>query len=513
MPEAVTDELRPEPTVRPLTGPDGVLTDLGADLSAVTGLTVTGITHDSGSVRPGDLFVALPGQLTHGARFAPVAVERGAVAVLTDAQGATLARACGRPLVVVDEPRQRMGLVAARTYGRPADRLLLVGITGTNGKTTVSYLVERALRSAGHVTGVIGTVGVQVAGRHLPTARTTPEATDLHALLALMVQQGVTAVAMEVSSHALVLGRVDGLAFDCALFTNLSHDHLDFHRDMADYFQAKAGLFTRRRARSGVICLDDEWGRRLRAQTEVPVTTYATSPAAGADWTIVQATPTQDGSSLQVRGAGVDALTVPVRLPGDFNATNALGALVTAVTTGVDPEVAAAGIGRCTNVPGRMQPVADPDEGRAVLALVDYAHTPEAVSRAVAAARWAASGRVVVVLGCGGDRDRAKRPEMGHAAVQQADLVIVTDDNPRSEDPAVIRATVLAGARTPDPGGAQVLEIGDRRSAIRRAVAEAGRGDVVLILGKGHEQGQEVAGVVHAFDDRVELAAALAGSP
>lgn len=508
MPDAVTEALRPAPTARPLTGADGVLEGLGADLGAVAGLAVTGVTHDSGAVLPGDLFIALPGALTHGARYAAMAAERGAVAVLTDAEGAALAAGCGLPLVVADAPRDRMGQVAARAYGHPGDKLLLVGVTGTNGKTTVTYLLESALRAAGHLTGVIGTVGVHVDGEHLPSARTTPEATDLHALLALMVERGVTAVAMEVSSHALVLGRVDGLVFDCAVFTNLSHDHLDFHRDMADYFGAKAGLFSLDRARSGVVCVDDDWGRRLHRECALPHTTYGTTAAIDADWTIAEVVPVAGGSALRVRGPGVEDLSVPVRLQGDFNATNALGALAAAVSTGVDPEVAAVGIGRCTSVPGRMQEVPDPYTDRAVLAIVDYAHTPEAVSRAVAAARWSTSGRVLVVLGCGGDRDRVKRPEMGRAAAELADLVIVTDDNPRSEDPAAIRATVLEGART---SAAQVLEVGDRRHAIRRAVAEAGRGDVVLVLGKGHEQGQDVAGVVHPFDDRVELAAALAG--
>jgi UDP-N-acetylmuramoyl-L-alanyl-D-glutamate--2,6-diaminopimelate ligase len=508
----VTETLRPAPTPRSLTGPGGVLEDLGADPSAVAGLVVTGVTHDSAAVLPGDLFVALPGALTHGARFAAAAAARGAVAILTDAQGAALAAGCGLPLVVVEEPRDQMGKVAARTYGHPGDRLLLVGVTGTNGKTTVTYLLESALRAAGHLTGVIGTVGTRIDGAHVPTARTTPEATDVHALLALMVERGVTAVAMEVSSHALVLGRVDGLVFDVAVFTNLSHDHLDFHRDMADYYAAKATLFTARRARAGVVCLDDDWGRRLHQESEVPVTSYAATPTAGADWSIVDVVPAANGSTLRVRGPEAADLTVSVRLPGDFNATNALGALACAVSIGVDPEVAAAGIGRCTSVPGRMQAVADPDADRAVLALVDYAHTPAAVSRAIAAARWATRGRVLVVLGCGGDRDRAKRPEMGRAASELADLVIVTDDNPRSEDPAVIRAAVLQGASASSPSAATVLEIGDRRQAIRRAVTEAGSGDVVLVLGKGHEQGQDVAGVVHPFDDGVELAAALLGS-
>ncbi|HEY7857814.1 MAG TPA: UDP-N-acetylmuramoyl-L-alanyl-D-glutamate--2,6-diaminopimelate ligase [Candidatus Nanopelagicales bacterium] len=511
MPDAVTETLRPAPTPRSLTGAGGVLEDLGTDLSGVAGLVVTGVTHDSDAVLPGDLFVALPGALTHGARFAAGAAARGAVTILTDPQGAVLAGDCALPLVVVEEPRDRMGQVAARTYGHPGDRLLLVGVTGTNGKTTVTYLLESALRAAGHLTGVIGTVGTRIDGEHLPTARTTPEATDVHALLALMVERGVTAVAMEVSSHALVLGRVDGLVFDSAVFTNLSHDHLDFHRDMADYYAAKATLFTAHRARAGIVCVDDDWGRRLHQESEVPITSYATTPDAGADWTILDVVPTSSGSTLRVRGPQVADLTVSVRLPGDFNATNALGALACAVSTGVDPEVAAAGIGRCTSVPGRMQAVPDPDADRAVLALVDYAHTPAAVSRAIAAARWATRGRVLVVLGCGGDRDRAKRPEMGRAASELADLVIVTDDNPRSEDPAVIRAAVLQGASARSHSAATVLEIGDRRQAIQRAVTEAGSGDVVLVLGKGHEQGQDVAGVVHPFDDGVELAAALRG--
>jgi UDP-N-acetylmuramoyl-L-alanyl-D-glutamate--2,6-diaminopimelate ligase len=519
VPDPVTETLRPRTIPRPLSGDGGLLTGLSTgsgdpvgpvELAAVAGLSVTGVTHDSGAVRPGDLFAALPGEHTHGARYAAQAAARGAVAVLTDRRGARLAAAGGLPVAVVEQPRAVLGQVAARAYGRPGDRLLLVGVTGTNGKTTVTYLLEAALRAAGHVTGVIGTVGVAIRDEHLPIARTTPEAPDVHALLGLMLERGVTAVAMEVSSHALVLGRVDGLCFDVAVFTNLSHDHLDFHRDMEDYYQAKASLFTARRARAGVVCLDDDWGARLRRESAVPVTTYASGTGLAADWELSEALPDAGGSRVRVRGPEAVEVSVPVRLPGSFNASNAVGALAAAVTAGADPEVAAFGIGRCASVPGRMEAVPDPDPGRGLLAVVDFAHTPEAVSRAIAAARWSTSGRVVVVLGCGGDRDRAKRPEMGLVASRLADLLVVTDDNPRSEDPAQIRAAILAGVLADDRAAA-VIEVGDRRRAIAQAVAQARQGDVVLVLGKGHEQGQEVGGVVHPFDDRVELASALAG--
>jgi len=470
---------------------------------------VTGVTHDSRDVRRGDLYAALPGFRTHGAEFVVQAVALGATAVLTDAAGVDRASATGVPVLVVEDPRSHLGAVAAAVYGDPSRELLVVGVTGTNGKTTTSYLVDAGFRAAGHVTGVIGTVGTRIGEDVVPTARTTPEAADVHALLAVMRERGVTAVTMEVSSHALRLGRVDGVRFDVTGFTNLTEDHLDFHRDLDDYFDAKAELFRSDRSRHAVVCVDDAWGVRMAERAVaagLPTSTYAVH--AEADWTAHGVVSVPGGSVLRGHGPhGVD-VPVEVRLPGEFNVANALGALALLVAAGVDPLVAADGIASCEGVPGRMERVPDPDLGRGLLAFVDYAHTPDAVSRAIAAAREGARGKVVVVLGAGGDRDPHKRPAMGEAAARGADVVVVTDDNPRSEDPAEIRSAVLDGAYA--AGSAQVVEVGDRLRAIHVAVhAYCSAGDVLLVLGKGHEQGQEVEGVVTPFDDRLVLSGAL----
>jgi UDP-N-acetylmuramoyl-L-alanyl-D-glutamate--2,6-diaminopimelate ligase len=471
---------------------------------------VTGVTHDSHDVRPGDVYAALPGFRTHGAEFVAAAAAAGAVAVLTDASGADRAAASGLPVLVVGDPRSRLGSIASAVYADPSHGLVVVGITGTNGKTTTSYLVDAGFRTAGHVTGVIGTVGTRIGDDAVATARTTPEATDVHALLAVMRERGVTAVTMEVSSHALRLGRVDGVRFDVVGFTNLTEDHLDFHTDMDDYFDAKAGLFTTERTESAVVGVDDGWGRRLVERAVgagLSPTTY--SVTRDADWTVDGVVAVPGGSVMRGRGPGVPDVPLEVRLPGEFNVSNALGALALLVSAGIDPLVAADGIAACQGVPGRMERVADPVLDRGLLAFVDYAHTPDAVARAIDAAREGTRGKVVVVLGAGGDRDPHKRPAMGEAAAHGADVVIVTNDNPRSEDPAEIRAAVLAGAAP--ILGPRALEVPDRARAIHVAVhAYAGPGDVVLVLGKGHEQGQDVAGVVTPFDDRVVLAGALA---
>ena len=455
-------------------------------------VVVTGCTHDSRAVRPGDLYAALPGARAHGADFLPAAVSAGAAAVLTDPAGAAAAAAYDLPVLVAPQPRQVLGEVAAEVYGDPAAGMLVIGVTGTNGKTTTAFLLEAGLQAAGHRTGLIGTVLARIGEQVLPSVRTTPEATDLQALLALMRERGTSAVAMEVSSHALALGRVDGLVFDTAVFTNLSQDHLDFHGSMADYFAVKAQLFTPERARRGVVCVDDRAGRRLVASATVPLQTYGED----ADWQSHEVDLRPDGSSLRLVGPGVD-LRTSVRLPGGFNVANALGALAALGASGVDVHDAARGIAALPGVPGRMERV---DEGQPFLAVVDYAHTPEAVSTLLDTVRAVTRGRVVLVLGCGGDRDRAKRPLMGAAAVAGADLAVLTSDNPRSEDPeAILREMDASGA---------VIEP-DRRAAIGYAVAQARPGDAVVVAGRGHETGQEVAGVMTPFDDRVVLREAL----
>jgi UDP-N-acetylmuramoyl-L-alanyl-D-glutamate--2,6-diaminopimelate ligase len=466
-------------------------------------LAVTGATLRAQHVLPGDLFAALPGARVHGADFADAAITAGAVAVLTDEAGAArpAIRDSGIPVLVHDDPRGILGAVAAWIYGEPSLQLAVLGVTGTSGKTTTTYMIDAGLRAAGLKTGLVGTVETRIAGERLASAFTTPEAPDLQALFAVMVERGVTHVPMEVSSHALALGRANGTRFAVGAFTNLSQDHLDFHPDMEDYFQAKALLFDGR-STAEVVCVDGGWGKRLVTPRTVTVATEGE-----ADWTAAGITTSRAGEqSFTMHGP--DGLTLPVTLPipGSFNVANALLAAACLHTAGIAPADIAAGMST-VEVPGRMERVA---LGQDFTAVVDYAHKPAAVALALDAMRARTDGKLIVVIGCGGDRDQAKRPLMGEAAARRGDLLIVTDDNPRSEDPAAIRAAMLEGA-TGVPVGerGEVVEVGDRRAAIAAAVARARPGDVVVIAGKGHETGQEIDGVVHPFSDHDELRAAI----
>lgn len=480
-----------------------VATRLGVPLASGRRIDLTGLTVDSRGARPGDLYVAAPGANAHGAQFASQAVKAGAVAVLTDPEGERLVTGArvGVPVVVVDSPRAVLGDLSAFVHGHPAESLRLLGVTGTQGKTTTTRLAEAALAAAGTPAAVVGTVGTRIAGEDVESALTTPEAPALHALFAVMREQGVQACAMEVSSHALVMGRVDGVVFDVAAFTNLGRDHLDFHRDLDEYFEAKAQLFTPERTRAALVNADDEHGRRLIERAAVPTRSFSCS-GRDADWVATDVEPTPRGSRFTLRGpAGDHAVEVP--LPGDFNVANAVCALAGLAEAGFDVATLADALGRVAGVPGRMEPV---DVGQDFVAVVDYAHKPDAVQAVLGSVRSSTAGRILVVIGAGGDRDTGKRPVMGEIASRLADVVVVTDDNPRSEDPAAIRAEVLAGARR---GDAEVLEVGDRREAIRRAVALARGGDCLVVAGKGHETGQEVAGRKLPFDDRDELRAAL----
>nr|WP_157347346.1 UDP-N-acetylmuramoyl-L-alanyl-D-glutamate--2,6-diaminopimelate ligase [Nocardioides sp. MAH-18] len=454
---------------------------------------VTGISLSSQRVRPGDLYAALPGSRAHGVDFAGPAIGSGAVAVLTDPDGAARAD-LPVPVLAVDRPRAVLGRLAAHLYGDPAASMRMVGVTGTQGKTTTTRLLESGLTERGETAAVIGTVGTRVAGEDVKTALTTPEAPDLHALFAMMRERGVTTCAMEVSSHALVMGRVDGVVFDVAVFLNLGRDHLDFHADVEDYFRAKASLFTPERARRALVNVDDEHGRRLAAECAIPVRTF--SVAGAADWRASDVVLRPDGSSFVVTGPDGVRVEAGCPLPGEYNVSNTLAAIAAAAEAGVDAAAVASGIASGAGVPGRLERV---EAGQDFLVVVDYAHKPDAVEAAIGALRPLTEGRVIVVLGAGGDRDPGKRPIMAALAAELADVLVVTDDNPRTEDPAAIRAAMLAGAAG---GRAEVLEIGDRRAAIRAALDRAAPGDVVLIAGKGHETGQEIDGVVHPFDDR-----------
>ena len=477
-----------------------------AEGSSTSDLPITGVTLRAQDVQPGDLFAALPGGSIHGARFYGEAIELGAAAVLTDAAGlAQLNRDAGTvPVLVHPEPRSVLGELAATVYGRPSEHLTVIGVTGTSGKTTTTYLIEAGLRSAGRTAGLIGTVGLRIDGVDIPSALTTPEAPALQALLAVMAERGVDTVVMEVSSHALTLGRVDGIRFAVGGFTNLSRDHLDFHPTMEDYFEAKARLFdpaSPLRARRAVVCVDDDAGRLMahRADTATTVSTKGRP----ADWRAEGVTAeVGEQEFTAVDPAGVHH-RLKIALPGDYNIANCLVALAVLDAVGVSPEQASTGL-RHTQVPGRLERI---DRGQNFLALVDYAHKPGALQEVLRTLRRPA-GRLAVVLGAGGDRDPGKRAPMGRVAAELADLVVVTDDNPRSEDPAAIRREILSGA-TEAGTAARVVEIGDRREAINHAVAWAGPGDVVLIAGKGHETGQTRGGHTQPFDDRVELAAAL----
>ncbi|HYU83808.1 MAG TPA: UDP-N-acetylmuramoyl-L-alanyl-D-glutamate--2,6-diaminopimelate ligase [Kribbellaceae bacterium] len=468
---------------------------LGVPAEASYGaVAVTGVTLDSRSVRAGDLYAALPGAVTHGARFTEAARTAGAVAVLTDAAGAEPAAASGLPVLVVEAPRAVLGAVAARVYGEPTKDVRLLGVTGTNGKTTTTYLLDAVLRRLGP-SALIGTIETRVGDEVVKSVRTTPEATDLQALFAVMRERGVGTCAMEVSSHALALGRVDGARFTVAGFTNLSQDHLDFHAGFEDYFAAKASLFTPERCDVAVVNTDDPYGARLAGSVKVELVTVSPSGAA-ADWRVEHTAAEGQRTRIGIAGPDGERFEVVIALPGDFNVANALIAAVMLRRIGVPAGEIAAGLAEAT-VPGRMELFTRADR---LAVLVDYAHTPDAVALALRAARAATTGKVISVVGCGGDRDRGKRPAMGAAAARNSDVVVITDDNPRSEDPAAIRAAVVEGAR--EAGGTDVREIGDRRAAIAAAIELGGPGDTVVVLGKGHETGQEIASVVHPFDDR-----------
>jgi UDP-N-acetylmuramoyl-L-alanyl-D-glutamate--2,6-diaminopimelate ligase len=482
--------------------------------AAVSDLVVTGVTLRSQDAVAGDLFAALPGATAHGARYAADAVGRGAVAVLTDPVGLeTLPSSIDVPVLVHQSPRAVLGELAAAVYGNPSERLRVIGVTGTSGKTTTTYLVEAGLRAAHRVAGLIGTVGISIDGRAEPSALTTPEAPDLQALLAVMVERGVDTVVMEVSSHALTLGRVDAVHFAVGGFTNLSRDHLDFHPTMQDYLEAKARLFdpeSATHADISVICVDDDAGQTMAALAQHPTTVSSTGRDAA--WSSEHVhTDSQGGQEFVAADPAGVHHRVRIALPGRYNVANGLLALALLDAVGVSPEQAAAGL-RTATVPGRMQPI---DGGQEFLALVDYAHKPGALRavletlRAQLGAGDGSGGRIAVVFGAGGNRDQGKREPMGAVAAELADLVVVTDDNPRDEDPDGIRAAIMAGAAEVG-ADAQLVELGDRRAAIDFAVGWARAGDVVLVAGKGHEAGQTSHGLTRPFDDRDELAAAIA---
>lgn len=457
-------------------------------------VVISDLEHDSRLVHPGAGFIAIRGANTDGHDHVSDAIARGARALIVERRLDVVL-----PQLVVADARKALGVLAAAVHGQPATKLTTIGVTGTNGKTTVTHLLDGIVRHQGLSSGLIGTIGAQIAEQRVPLRHTTPEATELHRLLATMVERGVDVVAMEVSSHALAMGRVDGVVFDAAGFTNLSQDHLDYHGSMEDYFAVKADLFTPQRSTRAWVVVRSSWGRRLAEQASVPVTTVALSG---------EADVVADHFESGVAGSRVDVtldgrrIELHTPLAGWFNAENALLAAAIASGLGWSPAAIVAGIASVSAIPGRFERI---DRGQPFAVIVDYAHTPEAMALAIDAARAMASGRVIALGGAGGDRDPAKRPAMG-AALGQADLAVITSDNPRHEDPAAIVDQVLAGVSA----SSAHLVVVDRHEAIQAALAAAAPGDVVLLLGRGHETEQDLGDRHIPFSDGAVAAALLA---
>lgn len=458
-------------------------------------IEISGISQSASDIEVGDIFVAIQGAKHHGIEFLDQAISNGAVAVITDTKGANQKL----PTLIVENPRRVVGEVAAFIFDEPSSNIFSVGITGTNGKTTVTTLLHQIWQQANWDSGLVGTVNTQINHEILPSTHTTPEAAPLQALLATMRERHCRAVAMEVSSHALDQFRVNGTHFNIAGFTNLTQDHLDFHGDMDSYFKAKAKLFSYGRTDLAVLNIDDPYGKKLAEQLEIPV--IKISRNAKTDWRYEEIT--RFGSSTQIKIRGREGVLIEgvTHLIGDFNLDNLLMAVAIATISGVDPIEISANLASYTGAPGRLEQV---NVGQNFIAFVDYAHTPDAVINVLKSAREMSSGKVIAVLGCGGDRDKSKRPLMGKA-LTAADMPIFTSDNPRSENPEVILGEMVSGLTH----SGEVIS--DRKVAIERAVALAEPGDVIAILGKGHETGQEIAGIKHPFDDRLILAQAIAG--
>ena len=463
-------------------------------------LEVRGITHDHRKVEPGFVFAAIPGFKRHGIEFASDAIALGAVAILTDSVGAKLA-VDGIEVILSDDVRHDMAILAKHIYQDAQGKMLSVGVTGTNGKTTTTNMISTGFKALEQNPLLIGTIGISLGDDSFSSSRTTPESTDLHSILLGAHQKGARSLVMEVSSHALTLGRVDGIKYDVAVFTGLTQDHLDFHADMNDYFAAKAKLFTTERSEQAVICIDDAWGVELVQKIDIPVVTYAVANP-NADWQAKNIEVLADGKTQFTATYKDKEVKVVLAIPGDFNIANSLAAIAVAEVLKLDLHKFVSAFSDI-KVPGRLERI---ESGQDFVALVDYAHTPDAVARAIQVARTCATGKVISVLGCGGDRDPHKRAPMGENAGLYSDLVIVTDDNPRTEEPSEIRAEVLRGAQSTQ---AEIVEVANRLEAIHYAVKIANPGDCVIVLGKGHESGQEVNGVIAPFDDRIVLAEAL----
>lgn len=493
--------------IRPLTVRPRHFADLARHLGGTTqehaDVLLTGISHASAEIITGDIFIAIPGVTTHGAKFAAEAIKRGAVAVLTDMDGAQFIK--GVPVLIVDNVRAAAGIAAAWMYDEPMRSLPSVGVTGTNGKTTVTFLIYQLLQRAGRESGLIGTVETRIGRDVLASSRTTPEAADLQALAAVMRERHLRHLVMEVSSHSIALSRIKGSAFTAVGFTNLSQDHLDFHPTMESYFAAKSALFTQEYGETAFINIDDSYGAILASKTELPVISLSRTKTS-ADWHYTVIERGENSTQIAIRGRYGILIESTTNLHGSYNLDNLLMAVAMTEYLGIDPLEIAAAIPTLIGAPGRLEPVA---LGQPFTALVDYAHSPDAVKHVLRAVRELTTGKVIAVLGCGGDRDSTKRPLMGQALINGADVAIFTSDNPRSEHPATILAQMTHGIEIQAPHA--VIE--DRTGAIAYAVSQAKPGDTVIVLGKGHETGQEIAGVITPFDDRLALAHAIEAQP
>ena len=470
-----------------------------AHLTGNPSTVISGLTLNSSDVQTGDLFIALPGEKAHGADFASEAITRGAVAVLTDETGAQ--KISGVPVIICSNPRRAAGVISAWFYSEPMRDLYSVGVTGTNGKTTVTTLLHQIMSEAGRESGLIGTVETRIGDEVIASKRTTPESSDLQALSAVMRERHMRNLVMEVSSHAIALDRIRGSHFSVVAFTNLSQDHLDFHKTMDDYFAAKSKLFTFEFADLAVINIDNDYGVKLAAKTELPVMTVSRHDHK-ATWHYVSISRDYVGAHVAIRGSAGILIEGKVHLHGGYNFDNLLMAVAIATESGIDPIDIAAILPHLSGAVGRLESVR---LGQNFTALVDYAHSPDAVARVLETAHEITDGRVIAVLGCGGDRDSSKRALMGKALHEGADVAIFTSDNPRSEKPDAILVQMTLGLDIQEPSA--IIE--DRAVAIRTAVNEAQAGDVVIVLGKGHEKGQEISGINYPFDDRVELAKAI----
>lgn len=489
---------------RPIANSSKKLTAVSAMVSAlctgqIEGIEITGISQSSKDVIEGDLFIALPGEKFHGATFVNDAIAKGAAAVLTDNAGAAMIT--GVPVLIVDNPRRAAGIISAWFYSEPMRDLYSVGVTGTNGKTTVTTILHQIMQAAGRESGLIGTVETRIGSEVLSSKRTTPESSDLQALSATMRERHMRNLVMEVSSHAITLERIRGSHFAVVGFTNLSQDHLDFHKSMEEYFLAKSKLFTHEYADLAVINIDDSFGARLVTMTELPIVTLSRTDTK-ANWHFASITRDYIGASVAIRGSGGILIEGKTILHGGFNYDNLLMAVAIATESGVDPIDIAAIMPSLTGAAGRLESVR---LGQNFTALVDYAHSPDAVARVLETAHEITNGSVIAVLGCGGDRDSSKRSLMGIALHDGADIAIFTSDNPRSEKPEDILVQMVLDIDVQAPNEV----ILDRAQAISTAVNHAKEGDLVIVLGKGHEKGQEISGEVHPFDDRIELARAI----